>query len=120
MLHQLSSLYQISFSKHLGKSFIGILIGGLGASSLSSTGLSLAKFIPGFGLTSGVLMMPLATGATTYAIGRIFHQHFALGGTFLDFDPQTVREHFSLLYTEGRTVVTDLKTNNSDSHFQVA
>ena len=29
------------------------------------------------------------------SVGRVFIQHFASGGTFLDFDPESVRKHFS-------------------------
>ena len=117
MLKQLSALYQVPFSKHLGKSCIGILLGGLGVNSLSKAGWSLAKFVPGFGLTSVVVVLPLASGASTYAVGKIFYQHFALGGTFLDFNPKTVRNHFADLYTEGHTVASDL---HADNHSQVA
>ncbi|MBF0287240.1 MAG: DUF697 domain-containing protein [SAR324 cluster bacterium] len=120
MLNQLSSLYQIPFSKHLGKSLIGILLGGLGVSGLSRTGWSFAKLFPGLGMAGGIVMMPLATGASTYAVGKIFHQHFALGGTFLDFNPKTVKNHFSDLYSEGHTIVSKINSENSKSHFQIA
>ena len=33
-------------------------------------------------------------GASTWAMGKVFTQHFATGGTLLDFDPDTMREHF--------------------------
>jgi hypothetical protein len=36
--------------------------------------------------------MPLLSSGATYAIGRAFIQHFASGGTLLDFNPPDYRE----------------------------
>ena len=38
--------------------------------------------------------MPAFNAAATYALGRVFIQHFECGGTILDLDPDKVREHF--------------------------
>ncbi len=37
--------------------------------------------------------MPIYSGAATWAIGKVFIHHFALGGTFLNFDPQKQTNH---------------------------
>ena len=42
----------------------------------------------------------------TYAAGRVFHQHFASGGTFLTFDPDKVREYYAQMLEEGKTIAT--------------
>ena len=42
------------------------------------------------GITVGVF-----ASASTYAVGRVFIQHFASGGTFLDFKPEEVRDFFN-------------------------
>ena len=34
-------------------------------------------------------------------IGKLFTQHFASGGTFLDFHPEAVREHFYAEFQKG-------------------
>ena len=45
-------------------------------------------------------------GATTYAVGKVFIEHFESGGTFLDFDPEKMRDHFQELYEEGKQLAT--------------
>ena len=52
------------------------------------------KTIPVVGTTIGVITMPTLSVATTCALGRVFIQHFETGGTFLDLDPEKLREHF--------------------------
>jgi hypothetical protein len=41
--------------------------------------------------------------ASTYAVGRVFIQHFESGGTFLDFDPDKVRAHFEAEFKKAQT-----------------
>jgi len=36
-------------------------------------------------------------------------QHFASGGTFLDFDPKNVREHFAREFKEGKLAAAKIK-----------
>jgi uncharacterized protein (DUF697 family) len=53
---------------------------------------SLFKAVPIVGtIVSGFVMPTLSAGAT-YAIGKVFIQHFASGGTLLDFNPPDYRE----------------------------
>jgi hypothetical protein len=53
---------------------------------------SLAKGIPGVGTLVGALTMPAFSAGATYIIGKVFIQHFASGGTLLDFNPPDYRE----------------------------
>jgi hypothetical protein len=46
--------------------------------------------------------MPAFGAAATYAVGQVFIQHFESGGTFLDFDPDKVREHFRQEFDRAR------------------
>ena len=54
--------------------------------------------------------MPIYSGAATWAIGKVFIQHFASGGTFLDFDPQKVKDYFRNLFEQGKEVASNLKS----------
>ena len=65
--------------------------------------------IPVLGQTAGVITMPIVAGATTYAIGKIFVQHFASGGTFLTFDPDKVKAYYTELLQEGQQVASEMK-----------
>ena len=40
-------------------------------------------------------------GATTYAVGKVFIQHFEMGGTLLNFNPDEVRKYFQEQYQQG-------------------
>jgi len=96
MLRRLSEIYGVPFAENRGKSIIASLAGSiLPASTATSTAItfgSLVKGVPVVGTTIGALTMPaLATGAT-YVIGKVFIQHFASGGTLLDFNPPDYRE----------------------------
>ena len=95
MLHSLAGQYEIPFSKDIVKPIIASLLGGflpVGAVKLSAG--SLAKWIPVTGTVIGMVSTAAFGGAASYAIGKVFIQHFESGGTFLDFDPEKVREHF--------------------------
>jgi uncharacterized protein (DUF697 family) len=107
MLHSLANLYDIPFSKELGKSITGSLVGGiLPVSATRASAGSLAKLIPIGGTATGMITTSIFAGATTYAIGKVFIQHFESGGTFLTFDPNKVREHFQQEFEKGQEKVS--------------
>ncbi len=109
MLHKISTLYQIKFSKNLTKPLIGALLGGLIPVSVSTRMASMAKGVLGLGTATGMISMSILSGATTYAISRVFIQHFESGGTFLDFEPEKVREYFINEFKQGQTIATQLR-----------
>src|ERR1700704_1323624 len=96
MLRKLSEIYGVPFSDNRGKSIIASLAGSLIPASAATTtamGFSSAlKFIPGIGSAVAALTMPVFSAGATYAIGKAFIQHFASGGTLLDFNPPDYRE----------------------------
>ncbi|MDP6581693.1 MAG: DUF697 domain-containing protein [Vicinamibacterales bacterium] len=96
MLRELAKEYDVPFSKNLGKSAVSSLLGGYLPTRLGLGGLgSLVKAVPVVGTYIGFATVPAFATATTYAIGKVFIQHFESGGTFLDFDPEKVRAHFA-------------------------
>jgi len=113
MLHSLAKLYDVPFSKNLGKSLIVSLLGGVMPTSAAMTLASLAKAVPGLGTATGIISVSAIGGATTYAIGSVFMQHFESGGTLLDFDPKKMRDYFSSKLEEGKEVATDLKSSKA-------
>ncbi|MDM8551025.1 DUF697 domain-containing protein [Desulfobacterales bacterium HSG2] len=105
MLHRLTRLYNIEFSEHLGKSFVASLIGGGIPLSFSLTLVSLIKFTPISGQLTGMIGVALFGSASTYAIGRVFIQHFESGGTFLTFNPQEARGDYVRQFKKGKDEV---------------
>jgi len=109
MLHHLSRHYEVEFLENRGKSIIAALVGTITADSLRSGFFTkFLKSIPVIRII-GTISMPIYAGAITYAIGKVFIQHFESGGTFLDFDHKKVKDRFANLYEEGKAAVSKLR-----------
>lgn len=100
MLKRLCALYGLNYSEQRAKSVVTSLIGGIHAGLIAG---SMIRLIPIVGLVS-LAAIPAASGALTYAVGKVFIQHFECGGTFLDFNPAKVRKYFAAQYQEGRKI----------------
>ncbi|MFT5392786.1 MAG: hypothetical protein ACI8PT_002984 [Gammaproteobacteria bacterium] len=96
MLHSVSKLYDVPFSANLVKSLVSSLVGGAlpAKAAWGATG-SLVKSIPIVGTYLGWATMPALSGAVTYAVGRVFVEHFESGGSFLTFRPSAAREQMA-------------------------
>jgi uncharacterized protein (DUF697 family) len=96
MLRKLSEIYGVPFSENLGKSVLASVAGAVIPASTATTAAmgagSLVKGLPGVGTLVGALTMPVISAGATYVIGKVFIQHFASGGTLLDFNPPDYRE----------------------------
>ena len=107
MLHSLGKQYDVPFSNNVGKSILSSLLGGLIPVNLGKWAAgSLAKLIPIGGTAAGMVSTAIFGGASTYAVGKVFIQHFESGGTFLTFDPNKVREHFAAEFAKGKEEAT--------------
>jgi uncharacterized protein (DUF697 family) len=105
MLHALAKVYEVPFSREVGRSSIASLVGGIGAASLArGTFGSLIKLIPIVGPVAGALAMPGLAAASSYAVAKVFILHFESGGTLLDFDPERMRDHYARQLQEGKDV----------------
>ena len=103
MLNDLGNVYGVTFDQEKVRDILSALIGGYAATKLGyGIGGGLLKAIPIIGQTVGMLSVPAFAGALSWAIGKVFIQHFASGGTFLDFDPDKVRAYFSSELAKGR------------------
>jgi len=113
LLRKLAQIYHVPFSKDIAKKVIGSLIGGvLPVSTGTRIGLSMAKVIPGLGLLSSSFSISIISGATTYAIGKIYNRHFAEGGTFLSFEVDNANAFYEEMFQEGIHFTS--KTNRGD------
>ncbi|MBF0379986.1 MAG: DUF697 domain-containing protein [Magnetococcales bacterium] len=109
MLHSLSKIYDVEFEASLGKSAVSSLAGGVASvSGAAPLAASLTKFIPVVGHALSYTSLVVLNGASTFAIGKVFEQHFASGGTFLTFDPTKVREYFTEQFEKGKKLVTEM------------
>ena len=95
MLKRIAEIYRIDYRNQAALSFIGSLTGTVGGIAVGTAVVSSAlKVAPGLGLWAVGVSMPVTSGAATYALGMVFLQHFASGGTFLTFEPQKVRSYY--------------------------
>jgi len=103
MLYKLSRLYGVPFKKNLGKAWITTLLSGVTFSAASPmVGQTLIKLIPGIGTAAGGIGMAALSSASTYAVGKVFQQHFENGGTLEDFDPERAKENFQQAMKQGQ------------------
>jgi len=105
MLRSLADLYDIDFSQHRGKSLLAALIGGSAPVSFSRNIFSWVKTIPVYGQLMGMASLSVLGGASTYAVGKVFIQHFESGGTFLTFEPQKVADYYAQQFELGMAKV---------------
>jgi len=105
MVADISKVYGVPFKENLGKAAIGSLAGFVvpHAAAFGTIG-SLFKGIPGLGTLVGAPAMAVFSGAYAWALGNVFILHFESGGTFLDFDPEKVREYFKSQFEGARNV----------------
>jgi len=95
MLRLISRVYDVPFSENRGKALIASIAGTIIPVSTGVGMASVVKSIPIAGTAIGALATPALAVAATYAIGMVFIQHFASGGTLLDFEPPNYREFIS-------------------------
>ena len=95
MLRLVSRIYDVPFSENRGKALVAGIFGTVIPVSTGVGMASVVKSIPIAGTAVGALATPALAVAATYAIGRVFIQHFATGGTLLDFEPPNYREFIS-------------------------
>ena len=109
MVRKLAKLFDIPFSRETTKNIIISLIGGTVPAVTSYPVASAVKVIPIIGLSLGAVSMPVISGASTYAVGKVFYRHFASGGTFLTLDVEKAKQYYSEMFQKGKTVSQQLK-----------
>jgi uncharacterized protein (DUF697 family) len=92
MVRRISQLYGVPFSENRGKALIASLAGALIPASSAMGAASAMKAVPIIGTLAGGFVMPVLSAGATYAIGKAFIEHFASGGTLLDFNPPDYRD----------------------------
>jgi uncharacterized protein (DUF697 family) len=98
MLKQLSAVYGHDFSETSGKSWISALTG----TYLARLGAQAVKAIPGVGALIGGVSMAALSGASTYAIGQVFIQHFESGGDLFNFDSERFKQFYKEQFEKGK------------------
>jgi uncharacterized protein (DUF697 family) len=92
MVRRLSQIFDVPFSENRGKALIASIVGSMIPATSGIGAASMLKFVPVIGTITAAFVMPVLSSGATFAIGKAFIQHFASGGTLLDFNPPDYRE----------------------------
>jgi len=112
MVRQLSRVYGLPFSETQGKAIVTTLT----SSTLARAGArSLIKLLPGIGTVIGGVTVSIFNGASTYALGEVFKQHFSNGGTFLDFDTERLKKYYNEKFEKGKKVAEQLRKEQEEN-----
>jgi uncharacterized protein (DUF697 family) len=109
MLKQVCTFYKIDYSEETGKTWIAALVTSTMSSFLARLGASAVKAIPVVGTILGTTSMAVISGATTWALGKAFANHFENGGTFSNIDKDKVKEIYEEQVKEGKKIAKTLK-----------
>lgn len=106
MIHKLGSLHAEHpdsdhitnpFPDNMGKAGAMTAITALSTPGMAAIGSSLLKAIPVIGPIVGSFTFHGYAGASTYALGKVFHQHFSDGGTLESFEASKFKDVFNRL-----------------------
>lgn len=115
MLQQLANLYKVDFNNERGKSLVSALIGTAIGTTIGRLGASAVKSIPGIGTLLGIGSQVILSGATTYAIGKVFQSHFQNNGTLFDFSVDAMKAKFEEFLNIGKKIAKEKeKEQNED------
>jgi uncharacterized protein (DUF697 family) len=101
MVNEIAELYGTSATNEWVRTTVSTLLGTLvGAGLAVPLAASTAKLVPVLGSVAGGIGMGLSGAASTYAVGKVFVNHFENGGTLEDFSVEAVKEGLKSAYQE--------------------
>ena len=110
MIQKLSELYGKPFSEGVGRNVIVSLAGGVvGYGAGMAVAVSLTKLIPGIGWMMGMVSLPVLSGASTYAVGRVFVKHYEGGGDIFDLSTEAMRTYYKEQFEKGKALAAKVK-----------
>ena len=113
MINELCKLHGRDFSESLARPIMASLIGSLGAGVLAPVlAVTTFKLVPGIGTLMAGTSMAITSGAVTYAVGRLFQDHFEKGGDMTNFNALAKRKAFKDAMEEGKSVAKEAKASS--------
>jgi len=92
MVRRLAEMFDVEFSRDRGKAVVAAVGGAVITGSSGLGAASLTKTVPVLGPAVSAIAVPTLAAGATFAIGIAFLEHFATGGTLLNFDLQKLRQ----------------------------
>lgn len=109
MLKQICSFYKIDYSEEKGKAWVSAIVSSTMSGFVAKIGASAVKSIPIVGTVIGVSAMAVISGASTYALAKVFINHFESGGTLDNLDKEKIKVFYKAKVKEGKKVAENLK-----------
>ncbi len=109
MIRQIAGEFGVPGDCNQGKTLASSIIG----TSLAKIGASAVKAIPGIGTVTGIAAQVVLAGASTWALGRVFQEHFREKRSFTDFDLGSLKKQYRSLLNKGKEVARDLNKKTS-------
>ena len=98
MIADIAKIYDVPFrddaAKNIISSFVAAAIPSSMGFGLTQVAASALKIVPGVGTVLGMSAGAAFAAAFTFALGRVFIQHFESGGNLVTLDPIAAREYF--------------------------
>lgn len=100
MVNEIAQVYGKTVQQEAVKTTVATLLGTLTSAGLAApVAFSTLKIIPGLGAVAGGISLGALGAAATYAIGKVFVNHFEGGGTLANFDVDKVKEDMKHAFT---------------------
>lgn len=115
MVKQLAAHYDKPYSHQKGKAVVTALTSSILARIPGYSARAAFKAIPVVGWILGGLSLSAFAAASTYAVGQVFKEHLAQGGTLNNLDPESFKKFYQQQFEKGRQFFqTKLKEVSSD------
>jgi len=102
MLQKIAHIYRKPFPAHQARPMLIALMNGTGSMLVAGPAFSIIKAVPFIGPVASLFTLPALAAASCYATGRVFIQHFEMGGTLLDFNPAETRAYYNRQFEAAR------------------
>lgn len=109
LIQKLAEYYKVDYDSNKGKTLATSIAG----ASATRLGASIVKALPGVGTFLGIASQVIISGATTYALGRLFDSHFANNGTLDNLNTETAKAKYKEYVDKGKEYAKDLKKSFS-------
>lgn len=112
MVRELCKVYNVEYKESWVKNIISSVVGGLATTAIKPTLERAALGLPVVGLPLAVATLPALNGMTTYAIGRMFAQHFHTGGGLINCGVKELTDSFSSAFQSSREWIGGIISGN--------
>jgi len=109
LIQKVADFHKVDYDSNKGKTLATSIAG----ASVSRIGSSIIKALPGVGTLIGIASQVIVSGATTYALGKLFDNHFANNGTLDSLNTEAVKSKYREYVEKGKDYAKNLKKNFS-------